>query len=141
MVKAAYELGVQLALVDAGLLPREKVASVLTAPIAPIAGAVAAPEGEEWRGASGASLGASLGGIGGALGGGLLGAGAGAGIGALTGDYEDSIPTGAGIGALLGGLGGSLYGGHKGYTESVMDDEKKQELFKKMLAEQTGRNS
>jgi hypothetical protein len=133
MDKLSYEFGIHLAMADAGLVPMEKAAY-----IAPAIGALAAPEGEGWRGASGAGLGAGLGGLAGTVGGGLLGAGLGAGIGRLAGNTEAGFGLGAGIGAMAGSLGGSVYGGVKGYNASVMDDEKKQALIQRMLAEQQG---
>ena len=134
MDKEAYELGVQLALADTELLPLEKVAI-----LAPALGAIAAPEGEGWRGAAGASLGAGLGGLAGTLGGSLIGTGLGAGIGALAGGGDGAAAgagAGLGIGGLLGGVGGGIYGGMKGYDASIMDDEKKKALFQRMLVEQ-----
>lgn len=135
MDKLAYEIGVQLAMADTGLIPMEKVAIVPE-----IIGGIAAPEGEGWRGASGAGLGSLLGGLGGTLGGGLLGAGVGAGLGALGGNAGAGAAAGAPIGGLLGGLGGGIYGGVKGYRAAIMDEDKKRELLKKMLADQKLKN-
>jgi hypothetical protein len=134
MDKQAYEYGIHLAMADAGLVPLEK-----TAFIAPAIGALAAPEGEGWRGAGGASLGAALGSLGGSVGGGLLGLAGGAGYKAISGDTSpDAVGIGGRIGALAGGLGGGIYGGVKGYQASVMDDEKKQALLQQYLAAQQG---
>lgn len=129
MKKEAYELGVHLALADAALIPMEKVAV-----IPEIIGAVAAPEGEGWRGASGAALGTSIGGsLGGLAGGGLGYLGGGLLGKALDMNSQGTANVGAGIGAGLGALGGGIYGGIKGYGASVMDEEKKREMLRKAI--------
>lgn len=107
-IESAYEAGVKQALFEK------------TAFIPEAIGGLVAPEGEGWRGASGAGLGAGLGSIAGGVGGGLLGAG----LGSITGE-----PSHAALGAVLGGglglLGGGIYGGVKGYRASVLSPEER----------------
>ena len=117
-LQVAYQAGVKLAMQEAGLL---KEAGLLDgdqggsvawpALLGPIGGAIAAPEGKGWAGASGAWGGGLLGVAGGALGGGALGAG----IGALAKNPH----LGALIGGGLGAAGGQMYGAAKGYRAAT----------------------
>lgn len=130
-IDETYEAGVKQAMVDAGLLEKQAF-------IEPVLGAVAAPQGEGWRGASGAMLGSGLGGLAGLAGGGLLGAGLGAGIGGLAGGGKDAwrgAQLGGIAGGLLGTLGGGIYGGMKGYRAAILSPEERAALVQAKLRE------
>lgn len=118
-VEKAYQAGVRQALF-------EKCGYVQTV-VAPVVGAIAAPEGEGWRGASGATLGSGIGSLAGGLGGGLLGAG----IGALAGGSPGAA-LGASIGGGLGAIGGGIYGGIKGYRAAVLSPEERAAIRAKL---------